>query len=141
MKVTLKRLDDRFGMQVTNESGNSFVMDSMPEAGQRSKGMRPMEVVLAALGGCSTIDVIDILKKQRQQPEEVNVTVHGERAEDQVPKVFTQIRVHFAITGKVKPEKAASAVQLSMEKYCSVIKMLEKTAQITGTFSVNGVNF
>ena len=141
MKVTLKRLDDRFGMQVTNESGNSFVMDAMPEAGQTTKGMRPMEVVLAALGGCSTIDVIDILKKQRQQPIEVNVTVEGERADDQVPKVFTQIKVHFSITGKVKPEKAASAVQLSMEKYCSVIKMLEKTAQITGTYSVNGVHF
>jgi putative redox protein len=141
MKVTLKRLDDRFGMQVTNENGNSFAMDSMPEAGQVSKGMRPMEVVLAALGGCSTIDVIDILKKQRQHPEDVNVTVEGQRAEDQVPKVFSQIRVHFAITGKVKPEKAASAVQLSMEKYCSVIKMLEKTVQITSSFSVNGVNF
>jgi putative redox protein len=141
MKVTLKRLDERFGMQVTNESGNFFVMDAMPEAGKMTKGMRPMEVVLAALGGCSTIDVIDILKKQRQHPDEVNVTVEGQRAEDQVPKVFTHVNVHFAITGKVKPEKAASAVQLSMEKYCSVIKMLEKTAQITGTFSVNGVNF
>ena len=96
---------------------------------------------LLLLGGCSTIDVIDILKKQRQQPIEVNVTVEGERADDQVPKVFTQIKVHFSITGKVKPEKAASAVQLSMEKYCSVIKMLEKTAQITGTYSVNGVHF
>ncbi|MEO0043305.1 MAG: hypothetical protein RL329_2753 [Bacteroidota bacterium] len=138
MKVTLKRLDDRFGMQVTNESGNSFVMDSMPEAGATSKGMRPMEVVLAALGGCSTIDVIDILKKQRQQPQSVDVTVEGQRADNQVPKVFTHIQVHFAITGKVKMEKAAAAVQLSMEKYCSVIKMLEKTAKITGTFSVNG---
>jgi putative redox protein len=141
MKVTLKRLDEHFGMLVTNQQGDSFAMDGMTPVGVQPKGMRPMEVVLAGLGGCSTIDVIDILKKQRQIPDQVLVSIDAERAEDQIPKVFTKIHLHFAITGKVKPEKATQAVQLSLEKYCSVAKMLEKTARITADFSLNGQKY
>jgi putative redox protein len=111
-------------------------MDASPEIGGQNLGFRPMQVLLAGLGGCSSIDVISILKKQKQPVLDIRVTIDGERAKNEVPSLFTDIHVHFTLAGDLDEEKVKKAVDLSMDKYCSVAKTLEKTATITHSFSI-----
>ncbi len=111
-------------------------MDSSIASGGNNEGVRPMQMLLMALAGCSAIDVIGILKKQRQQLRDLNITVDGERETGKDANVFVKIHVHFAFTGDVEKEKAERAVKLSLEKYCSVAKTLEKSAVITHSISV-----
>ncbi|MBD3754426.1 MAG: OsmC family protein [Gammaproteobacteria bacterium] len=119
------------------DSGHSIVMDAAPEVGGENKGARPMEMVLLGLGGCSSIDVVMMLNKsQPDQVKDCQVEITAERA-DSVPKVFTQIHMHFKVYGTdLNPKKVERAVNLSAEKYCSVSKMLEATVQMTHDFEI-----
>ncbi len=118
------------------ESGHAILMDGPPEGGGRNLGPRPMELVLLGTGGCTTYDVMHILKKSRQQVTNCVVTIEAERAAED-PKVFTKIHFHFIVTGKdLKLEQVGRAIQLSAEKYCSASIMLNKTAVITHDFEV-----
>jgi putative redox protein len=118
------------------ESGHGVVMDGAPEVGGRNLGARPMEMMLLGAGGCSSIDVIMILKKSRQAVSDCYVDISAERA-DTDPKVFTKIHMHFVVTGKdIKPEVVEKAVKLSAEKYCSASIMLGATAAMTHDFEV-----
>ena len=117
-------------------SGHSVVLDGSPEHGGRNLGVRPMEMVLIGLGGCTAFDVVLMLQKSRQNVLDVEVSLDAERSEE-VPQVFTLIKAHFLITGKGLSEKHVErAVTLSAEKYCSATKMLEKTAQIDYTWEI-----
>jgi len=136
MQITIDRLNDAYHFRATNEMGNVVEMDSSADHGGHDKGFRPMQMLLAGLGGCSGIDVIDILKKQRQEVKDLKIKVEGERKPGAVPALFEKIHIHFDFVGEIDESKAEKAVALSMEKYCSVAKTLEKTAQITTTFSV-----
>ena len=131
MKINIKRIDDDFNMEATNEDGNTLLMDGAPDIGGHGKGMRPMQLLLAAVGGCSAIDVILILKKQKQIIESFEIEVDGERKKIEDYSLFKDICLHFKIKGEVDPDKAERAVKLSVEKYCSVSKTLEPTAKIT----------
>lgn len=124
-------------MEAINEEGNSLLMDSAADIGGQGKGMRPMQLLLAAVGGCSSIDVLLILKKQKQLVESFEVEVEGERKKKEEYSLFRDICLHFKIKGKVDADKAERAVKLSVEKYCSVSKTLEPTASITYKVSVN----
>lgn len=137
MKINIKRLDDDFELEASNEDGNTLKMDGSAEIGGHAKGMRPMQLLLAAVGGCSSIDVGLMLKKQKQQIDsfEVEVEGHTEKVEDH--RLFRDVCLHFKITGNVEFEKAEKAVKLSIDKYCSVSKTLEPTANITYKVSVN----
>ncbi len=118
------------------ESGHAVVMDGAPAAGGRNLGPRPMEMLLLGAGGCSSIDVIMILKKSRQAVSDCYVELKAERAETD-PKVFTKIHMHFVVKGKdIKPEAVEKAVKLSAEKYCSASIMLGATAAMTHDFEV-----
>lgn len=131
MKITLKRLNDAYHMRATNESGNSIEMDGSPALGGENLGARPMEVVLMSLAGCSSIDVISILKKMKQDVTDYDVEVTAERREE-IPSIFTKIHIKFIVKGEnLEEEKVKRAAQLSAEKYCSVSKILEPTADIT----------
>ena len=135
MKCRIKWLDH---MSFVGESGSghSVVMDGAPEAGGRNLGVRPMEMLLLGLGGCTSFDVISILHKSRQQVVDCEVELEAERAES-IPKVFTRIHLHFIVSGKdLDSGKIAKAVALSADKYCSASRMLEKTAEITHDFEV-----
>jgi putative redox protein len=111
-------------------------MDGPPAGGGRNLGPRPMEMVLIGTGGCTTYDVILILKKSRQQVTDCVVEIQAERAEED-PKVFTKIHFHFVVTGKeLKPEVVERAIKLSAEKYCSASIMLGKMADITHDFEI-----
>ena len=135
MKCRVKWLDH---MSFVGESGSghSVVMDGAPEAGGRNLGVRPMEMLLLGLGGCTSFDVVSILHKSRQQIADCEVEIEAERAED-IPKVFTRIHLHFIVSGRdLDPKKVEKAVQLSADKYCSASRMLEKTAEITHDFEI-----
>ena len=111
-------------------SGHSVVMDGSPEHGGRNLGVRPMEMVLLGLGGCSAFDVILMLKKARQNVVDCEVRLNAERS-DEVPSVFTKIKLTYVVTGHDLSEQQVNrAVSLSMEKYCSVTKMLEGSVDI-----------
>jgi putative redox protein len=114
----------------SNAAGATLVMDGPADLGGENAGLRPMETLLSALAGCSGMDVLHIMKKQRQNLERLEVEVEGERA-DAVPAVFTKIHLRFKGYGPIEAEKLQKAVELSIEKYCSVSKMLQPTVQIT----------
>ncbi|TCV84668.1 OsmC family protein [Sulfurirhabdus autotrophica] len=118
------------------ESNHAVLMDGSPEAGGRNLGARPMELILLGLGGCSSFDVVLILKKQRQDITDCVAEISADRA-DSDPKVFTRIHLHFIVTGKnLKPEQVERAIKLSAEKYCSASIMIGKTAEITHDFKI-----
>jgi len=114
----------------SNAAGATGVIDGPADMGGENAGLRPMETLLAALAGCSAMDVLLIMKRQRQDLERLEVEVDGERA-DAVPAVFTKIHLRFKGYGTIDLKKLEKAVQLSMEKYCSVSKMLRPTVAIT----------
>lgn len=124
-------------MEASNEDGNTLQMDGSKDIGGDGKGMRPMQLLLAAVGGCSAIDVLLMLKKQRQQVDSFDVEVEGEIEKVEDHKLFREICLHFKINGQVEMEKVEKAIRLSMEKYCSVSKTLEPTAHITYKLTVN----
>ncbi|MCK5719164.1 MAG: OsmC family protein [Thiomargarita sp.] len=135
MKARIKWVED-VCMLGEADSGHSVIMGGIPVAGGHNAGIRPMEMVLMGLGGCTTLDIINILKKQRQQVTDCVVEITAERREE-VPKVFTKIHVHFIVTGhQIKENYVKQAVKLSAEKYCSVSLMLEKTVEISHDFEI-----
>jgi putative redox protein len=140
MKITLSRQNDAVHFIAKNEQDTVMHIDGSPEIGGENKGFRPMQMLLAALGGCSSIDVVSILKKQRQVLEAFDIEIDGEREAGKEPSLFQDILVTFKLTGaSLDPEKVKKAVALSMDKYCSVAKTLEKTATIKYLIVLNGV--
>jgi len=119
-----------------SESGHAVVMDAAPDVGGRNLGPRPMEMLLLGTGGCSSIDVMLILQKMRQQVSDCHVEIEAERAASE-PKVFTKIHLHFVVKGRdIKAEAVEKAVKLSAEKYCSASIMLGATAAMTHDFEI-----
>ena len=119
-----------------SETGHAVVMDGAPENGGRNIGMRPMEMLLIGMGGCTSFDVVAILKKARQPIIDCVAEIQAERA-DEIPKVFTKIHVHFVVTGNnLNPVQVERAVKLSAEKYCSASIMLSKSVEITHDFEI-----
>lgn len=112
-------------------------MDSSPDFGGSGKGMRPMQLLLSALGGCCAIDTISLLEKQKQPLEGFEIEVEGNREPAGNYSLFKTIRLHITIKGRVDPVKADRAVKLSLEKYCSVAKTLEPTADISYSISIH----
>ena len=130
MQINIKRMGENFNLEARSEEGHVFLMDSAPDSGGENKGMRPMQVLLSSLGGCSAIDVLRILKKQKQVIDSFEVELTGIRKKTGDYSLFKTISLHFKLKGKIDPDKAERAVALSMEKYCSVAKTLEPTALI-----------
>ena len=117
-------------------SGHGVVMDGPPEMGGKNMGIRPMEMLLLGMGGCSSLDVIGILKKSRVDVVDCMVEMEAERA-DEIPKVFTRIHAHFVVTGRgLKPKTVERAISLSADKYCSASIMLGAMAEITHDFEI-----
>lgn len=126
------------GLQFVGESGtgHAIIMDGDMEVGGKDTGMRPMELLLIGLGGCSGMDMASILQKKKQQVTVIDINVKGEKA-DTYPKKFTSIDIEFVVSGKDLSEEAVKrAVDLSMEKYCSVKATLEGTAKINFSYKI-----
>ncbi|MCG6976581.1 MAG: OsmC family protein [Acidiferrobacterales bacterium] len=139
MKTSVRWAGDASFVAET-ESGHQVIMDGSPEFGGQNKGPRPMEMLLIGMGGCTSFDVVLILKKSRQDIRDCVAEITAERA-DTDPKVFTKIHIHFVVTGKdLDPKRVEKAVTLSEEKYCSASIMLGKTAEITHDIEIVNVD-
>lgn len=120
-----------------DESGHNLVMDAKVEAAGEASGMRPLQVFLCGLAGCTGMDVISILEKKRQDVRGIELRVEADQRTDEYPKIYTEIRLHFMVTGYgVSPEAVARSIELSEEKYCSVGGMVRPEARIVTSYEV-----
>ena len=135
MKARIKWIEDvKFIAEA--DSGHAIVLDGPPDLGGMNRGVRPMEMILMGLGGCTAFDVVSILKKSRQPVENCEVVLSAERSES-IPKVFTSIHIQFLVYGKGLQEKQVKrAVELSAEKYCSASIMLGKVVAISHDYKI-----
>jgi putative redox protein len=125
-KIELSRVNGDYGFEATDQFDHVIKMDTNPEMGGENYGARPMQLLLMGLGGCSAIDVISILKKQRQDVRDYKMVINGEREAGKEPSLWKDISIEFHIYGNVDEEKAKKAVELSIDKYCSVAATLVK---------------
>lgn len=131
-------LTGNIGFNVTTGSGHQFITDAGEDFHGENQGARPMELLLAGVGGCSGIDVLHILRKGKAMVTDLKVTIDAERA-DTDPKVFTNITINFALIGEgLDKQKVERAIHLSAEKYCSASIMIGRSAVIEHRFTING---
>lgn len=137
MKISLKRLNSDYLFECTNSIGNSILLDNISES-EGTKAVSPMESLLMALAGCSSIDMVSIMIKQRQIVTGFSAEVEGERIEVDEAKPFKNIKVKFYLEGEIDPAKARKAADLSFQKYCSVSKTMEPNVIVEYAVYVNG---
>jgi putative redox protein len=137
MKITLKRLNQDYHFELENERGHKLNLDNRAEYGGHDLAPSPMELLLMGVAGCSAIDIISILKKQRQNITDYRAEVIGERVQIEDAKPFKTIFVQVFLTGEIDEAKAQKAAELSFQKYCSVSKTLEPTAEIKYQVFIN----
>jgi putative redox protein len=126
IEVNVKRVKGDFGFEGTDANGHTVRMDTSNETGGVDFGIRPMQMLLMGLGGCSAIDIVMILKKQRQDVKDFAMHISGEREHGKEPSLWQQIKITFTLTGNIDKEKADRACELSMTKYCSVAETLKR---------------
>jgi len=126
INVEVERVNDAFAFEARDANGHVVKMDTSPDTGGVDYGVRPMQLLLMGVGGCSGIDVLSILKKQRQPVNGFKIKLEGERFEGQVPSLWKSITVVFELDGDIDQDKAEKACALSMDKYCSVAETLRK---------------
>ena len=135
MKARVQWLDGRAFVGESG-SGHAVVMDGAPDSGGRNVGVRPMEMLLLGLGGCTAFDIVMILERMREKVTGLDIALEAERAGED-PKVFTHVKLIYKVTGRnLKPANVERAVNLSAEKYCSATAMFEKTAKIEHSFEI-----
>ena len=137
MKITLNRINDDYLFECTNSLGNKILLNSVSQS-ENKEGVSPMETILMAVAGCSGIDMVSILKKQRQEITRFSAEVTGERIEVDEAKPFKTILVKFYVDGNIDAKKAERAASLSFEKYCSVSKTMEPNVTVNYEVFVNG---
>ncbi len=139
IRIELERVQGEYGFEARDAGGHKMAMDSSPDIGGMNTGIRPMQTLLMALGGCSGIDIVSILKKQRQNIDAFTMTIEGEREADVVPSLWKTIHVSFELKGELDADKVKRACALSVDKYCSVAETLRRAgAVIDWQVIVNG---
>lgn len=136
MKITLNRIDDQLHFEGQNEEGNTVSIDGGVAIGGTGKGMSPMQLLLTSVAACASFDVSLILKKQKQNVTELRVDASGERPSEGQVKPFKSIHLHFVLSGTPEENKVQRAVELAVEKYCSVAASLDPEIKITHDFSL-----
>jgi putative redox protein len=126
MKITLQRVDDGFSMLARDENSHTVRMDASVEQGGANSGVRPMQMLVMGLGGCSAIDMVMILKKQKQEITDFRISIDADREQDKDPALWEKLHVVFELKGNIDPGKARRAADLSMQKYCSVAETLRR---------------
>lgn len=127
VEINLHRKQGDFGMEATDANGHVVRLDTSEETGGVNFGVRPMQVLLMGLGGCSAIDIVMILKKQRQTVDDFSIKITGEREPGKEPSLWQTVKITFFLKGTIDKEKAERACQLSIDKYCSVAATLMKS--------------
>src|SRR5688572_14047161 len=128
VKVELERVNGAFGFEAKDSNGHTIKIDTSPETGGENFGVRPMQLLLMGLGGCSGIDILSILRKQRQNVTGFRMRIEGEREAGKEPSLWKDIELVFEFEGDVDRDKAEKACALSMEKYCSVSETLKRAS-------------
>lgn len=136
MNVKLSRLNDRVHFVAQNPEGNEIHIDGAPGVGGEEAGFRPMQLLLASVASCASMDLVDILRKQRAGMEDVEIEVSGERDHDATPSPFTKIHLHFRLFGEVDRTKAERALDLAVNKYCSVGETVRGVAEIDYDYEI-----
>lgn len=126
IEINVNRVQGDFGFEAVEANGHTIKMDTSPESGGVNFGIRPMQVLLMGMGGCSGIDIVMILKKQRQVIDNFSMKIEGERETGQEPLLWEHVKIVFELTGDIDVDKAQRACELSMNKYCSVAETLRR---------------
>lgn len=137
MSIKIQKLADDQHFEVTSESGGKIRMDGSRSIGGLEGGLSPMQLLLAGSGGCSAIDIVGILKKQKQDLHDLQIEVDGNRKQLDTYSEYESIHLKFIFTGNLDESKVERAIELSLGKYCSVSKTLEKTSKITYSYEIN----
>ena len=136
MKIHLKRVNNSVLFEATNGRGHTVRIEGSRDIGGTDTAPSPTELLIMSQAGCTAIDVVELLKKMRQPLNHIEIETEGHRDPNRIPKVFTGIHLHYKLYGNVLPEKAEKAITMSIEKYCTVSKMIDQVAKITHSFEV-----
>lgn len=136
MKIYLKRVNNSVLFEATNGRGHTVRIEGSRDIGGTDSAPSPTELLIMSQAGCTAIDVVELLKKMRQPLQHIEIETEGHRDPNRIPKVFTGIHLHYKLYGNVTPEKAEKAITMSIEKYCTVSKMIDHVAKITHSFEV-----
>lgn len=137
-KIEVKRVDDAYAFVATDSNGNTARMDASSAIGGNDSGIRPMQSILMGLGGCGGVDIVSILKKQKQEIVEFKMIIEGEREHGKEPSLWKAIQIQFYFSGNVEKDKAEKAIALSLNKYCSVSATLRAAGcTIDWTVTIN----
>jgi len=136
MKIHLKRVNDSVRFEATNARGHKVLLEGSKNIGGEDIAPSPTEYLVMAQAACTAIDIVELLKKMRQNLQHLEIESTSERAQDMVPRLFTHIHLHYLIYGDVDPSKAEKAISMSIDKYCTVSKMIDSIAKITHSFEI-----
>ncbi len=139
-QISLNRINDAVNFKATNSKGQSMLMDGSASLGGINNGVSPMEALLMALAGCSAIDVVMILNKMKQKIDDLKIDVTADVKKVDDYKEYSHIHMRFHLKGEIKEAKLQKAIEMSIEKYCSVAKTLEKTSEISFEYTLNNEN-
>lgn len=137
MEINLIRKNDKFNFEAENSGGHTVELDAKPEIGGEGKGFRPMEMLLIGLGGCSGIDMVNVLNKQKEPLKDVKINIKASRKDEEMPPIFDVIDIHFNLYGDLNVQKVERALALTFDKYCSVSNILGRSATINFTYTIN----
>lgn len=137
MEINLIRKNKKFNFEAESSSGQKVEIDANPKIGGEGKGFRPMEMLLVGLGGCSGIDMVNVLTKQKEPLDDIKIKIKATRKEEETPSIFEVINIHFDLYGDLNIQKVERALALTFEKYCSVANILGRSATINFTYEVH----
>lgn len=137
MEINLIRKSGKFNFEAENSGGHTVELDAKPEIGGEGKGFRPMEMLLIGLGGCSGIDMVNVLNKQKEPLDDVKIKIKATRKTAEMPPVFDVIDIHFELYGALNVQKVERALALTFDKYCSVSNILGRSATINFSYTIH----
>jgi len=136
MEINLIRKSGKFNFEASNENGFKVELDAKPTIGGEGKGFRPMEMLLVGLGGCSGIDMVNVLTKQKEPLTDIKINIKATRKDGEMPPIFDVIDIHFDLFGGLSIAKVERALQMTFDKYCSVANILGRSAKINFTYTI-----
>lgn len=140
MEINLIRKSGKFNFEAENAGGFKVELDAKAEIGGEGKGFRPMEMLLVGLGGCSGIDMVNVLTKQKEPLDDLKIRIRATRKDQEMPPIFDVINIHFELFGDLSIQKVERALALTFDKYCSVSNILGRSAELNFTYTINNGN-
>ena len=137
MNINLIRKSGKFNFEAENENGFTVELDAKAAIGGEGKGFRPMEMLLVGLGGCSGIDIVNVLTKQKEPLDDIKIVINATRKEEELPPIFHEIDIHFDLYGNLSQTKVERALAMTFDKYCSVSNILGRSAKINFTYKIS----